>query len=381
KIITWRELNTGHWVGIGSATRRALDEFCRRQRFLKNFYHCKTDEEVDRLPLEKVLGIKGFSPECSSAGVAGNGALMRLAPVPLFYFRSPVEAVGYAGRSATLTHGDVIARDACRYYAALIVAAIHGESKEKLLSNGFYSNHRDWFGSKNLHPEILQVAQGSYKRPHGYDDGIRGKGYIVSALEAALWAFYYDDDSFGKGVLAAIQLGDDTDTTAAIYGQLAGACYGYQKIPESWRRQLYADRLITSIGHWLHFLGKQQPNTQQQLQKVAVKYPVLTTNSQSQNRQLNVATSSRNGIQSNTSAPGYMGYSLYPSPSYAASTQVFRQSNPHGIYNSVNIGHNSDWNQPSVDSLPALDLPRHQGTLKSSGYYMPANYSSKRPYY
>ncbi|CAF1001054.1 unnamed protein product [Rotaria magnacalcarata] len=250
--------STGHCFDIGNATRRALDEFSRRQKLLRKAYQCRTEEDVDRLSLEQVKAVKEFSLNCSSVGVAGNGPLMRLAPVPLFYYRSPNEAIDYAGRSATLTHGDKIASDACRYYAALIVAAIQGEPKEQILADRFYDDHRDWFGSSDLHPEILEVAKGSYKRVGGYNDGIRGKGYIVNSLEAALWAFCYDENSFKTGVLSAIQLGDDTDTTAAIYGQLAGACYGYSQIPENWRRQLYANELITCIGHWLHYLVEGQ---------------------------------------------------------------------------------------------------------------------------
>ncbi|CAF5131971.1 unnamed protein product, partial [Rotaria sp. Silwood1] len=80
--------------------------------------------------------------------------------------------------------------------------------------------------------EIKRIAEGSYQKKGGYKDGIRGKGYIVNALEAALWAFWSDNDSFEQGVLAAVNLGDDTDTTAAIYGQLAGAYYGYKNLPK-----------------------------------------------------------------------------------------------------------------------------------------------------
>ncbi|CAF2914780.1 unnamed protein product [Rotaria sp. Silwood2] len=369
--------STGNCFDIGNATRQALDEFCHRQRFLKDVFHCTTDEEVDRLPLEKVKSVKDFSLDCSSAGVAGNGALMRLAPVPLFYFWSPIEAVSYAGLSATLTHGSIIAYDACRYYAALIVAAVRGEPKEKLLSNTFYNDHQHWFGPKNLHPEILQVSQGSYKRPRGYADGIRGKGYIVSALEAALWAFYYDGNSFRKGILAAIQLGDDTDTTAAIYGQLAGACYGYQRIPENWRQQLYANQLIIGIAYWLHFLGKQQHNTEQQSQNITGQYSISTTNPQLRHRQLNVTTSLRNGVQQNRPTIGVTGNQLRPCVSYAVPTQPLRHNNPHGAHNLVDTNYETDWKQSGPDSTPVAGLPSHRRTLKLSDNYNPLNYLSK----
>ncbi|CAF4088516.1 unnamed protein product [Adineta steineri] len=260
--------STGHCFDVGSATRRALDEFSNRQKILKKRFKCRTDQEVDQLSYDAVRLVPGFNVNCSSPNIAGNGALMRLTPVPLFYFRSPSVAIEYAGRSAVITHGDRKAVDACRYYAALIVAAIHKESKEQLLSNSFYEEHKNWFQDQDLHPDILHIAQGSYKQTRGYEGGIRGKGYIVKALEAALWAFWSNNDSFETGVLAAIQLGSDTDTTAAIYGQLAGAFYGYDKIPQKWRRQLDAHDLLVSISHWLHFLGSQASTDEQQSQHI-----------------------------------------------------------------------------------------------------------------
>jgi len=253
--------STGHCFDIGNATRDSLEEFSRRQKSLMTHYHC-SEEEVDNLSWDEIESVKTFNINCSGPGVAGNGALMRLAPVPLFFHKYPDIAVEYAGCSARLTHGDQKAVDACRYYAALIVAAVHGKSKEELLSNNFYETHLKWFGSTGLHPDILLVARGSYKKPNGYEDGIRGKGYIVNALEAALWAFWSYEGSFEKGALAAVNLGEDTDTTAAIYGQLAGAFYGYKIIPKKWLEKLNARELLFCVGQWLYFLGKQYNPTE-----------------------------------------------------------------------------------------------------------------------
>ncbi|CAF1274980.1 unnamed protein product [Rotaria sordida] len=78
--------------------------------------------------------LQNFNCYCSSDGAADNGALMRLAPVPLFFYRHPIIAVEYSGISARITHGDRKAYDACRYYGALIIAALHGETKDSLLN-------------------------------------------------------------------------------------------------------------------------------------------------------------------------------------------------------------------------------------------------------
>ena len=76
------------------------------------------------------------------------------------------------------------------------------------------------------------MAAWSFKR--GEPPEIAGTGYVVRSLEAALWAFHHGSD-FREGCLMAANLGDDADTTAAVYGQLAGAYYGEQWIPEQWR--------------------------------------------------------------------------------------------------------------------------------------------------
>ncbi|CAF0923821.1 unnamed protein product [Rotaria sordida] len=165
----------------------------------------------------------------------------------------PKHAVEYSGISGQITHGDKKSYDSCRYYGALIVAAMQGANKAELLDDEFYSKHQDWFSGKSLVSDVMKIAKGSYKRKGGYDEGIRGKGYIVSALEAALWAFWSDDNSFEKGALAAVNLGDDTDTTAAIYGQLAGAYYGYDNLSPKWRDLVYAKDYITYLSKWIAF--------------------------------------------------------------------------------------------------------------------------------
>ena len=80
---------------------------------------------------------------------------------------------------------------------------------------------------------------------------IKGEGYVLKTLEAALWAFH-SSHSFREGCLLAVNLGDDADTTGAILGQLAGAFYGEDEIPEDWRRKLAHAELIGSFADNLH---------------------------------------------------------------------------------------------------------------------------------
>lgn len=79
---------------------------------------------------------------------------------------------------------------------------------------------------------------------------VRGSGYVVESLEAALWCFQ-TTSSFRECVLRAANLGDDADTTAAVAGQLAGAYYGLAAIPEEWRNKLARREEIVAMADGL----------------------------------------------------------------------------------------------------------------------------------
>ncbi|UUZ94588.1 ADP-ribosylglycohydrolase family protein [Paenibacillus sp. P25] len=186
---------------------------------------------------------------------AGNGSLMRLAPVPMAYAPSPEEAIVRSGDSSLTTHGAIQAVDACRYFGALLIGAFAGEEKETLLSP-HYTPVAGLWEKLRLVPEIAEVAAGSFKDKRPPD--IQGGGYVVRSLEAALWAFYHGN-SFEEGALLAVNLGDDADTTGAIYGQLAGAYYGADSIPPHWRACLsMADRLETLAVQLFEMAGRER---------------------------------------------------------------------------------------------------------------------------
>ena len=175
---------------------------------------------------------------------AGNGSLMRLAPVPMYYAADAAEAIAKAAESSRTTHQAQEAVDACRYFAGLLVSTLRGVDKETLLSPGYCPVEGLW-ERKPLAEKIAHVADGSFKDRNPPD--IRGTGYVVQSLEAALWAFHRSD-SFREGALLAVNLGDDADTTAAIYGQIAGAHYGAPAIPPAWRHKLAMSTEITSLA-------------------------------------------------------------------------------------------------------------------------------------
>jgi len=220
RYVRWRDegylSSTGKCFDIGVATSRALDIF-------------------------KTWG----EPYAGSIGprTAGNGSLMRLAPVPMRWRTDLTQTAHYAALSSTTTHAAPEAVDACRYYAVLIALALNGVSKEQVLATNPHS--LEVFESSLLSPAIAEVAAGSYRKR--MPPQIRGSGYVVHTLEAALWALATTDD-FRSGLLKVVNLGEDADTTGAVYGQLAGALYGVKEISSDWISKLPMRGLIADFA-------------------------------------------------------------------------------------------------------------------------------------
>ena len=158
----------------------------------------------------------------TSPNTAGNGSLMRLAPVALFAYPDIDAAITLAADSSRTTHGAPEAVESCQLFAALLCSALAGVKKEDLLASTTY---------QPTEPKLKELATGSFLAKA--ESQIRGTGYCVDSLEASLWCFF-NTGSFEEAVLRASNLGDDADTTAAITGQIAGAYYGVEAIPQEW---------------------------------------------------------------------------------------------------------------------------------------------------
>jgi ADP-ribosyl-[dinitrogen reductase] hydrolase len=200
--------STGRCFDIGNATRAALHRF-----------------EQTGEPF----------PGDAAPDAAGNGPLMKLAPVVLAYAARPDVAIRFAGESARTTHGAAVAIEASRAFAALLLGALH-DTDPPPAGDG-----------------LAPVLSSTREPPE-----VRGGGYIVDALEAALWALR-TATSFEDGVLRAVNLGDDADTTAAIYGQLAGARHGIDAIPAKWRERLHRHDEIVAFADALYDLDVARP--------------------------------------------------------------------------------------------------------------------------
>tara|TARA_B110000014_G_scaffold146389_1_gene101857 strand:+ start:40 stop:966 length:927 start_codon:yes stop_codon:yes gene_type:complete len=172
---------------------------------------------------------------------AGNGSIMRLAPVPMFFYPEQALVERLSAESSRTTHGAPVCVDACRLLGVMILRALSAVSKDKVLSAGTELQFDT--------DEISAVATGTYRSKDQAD--IRGSGYVVESLEAALWCFA-GTESFEAAILKSANLGDDADTTAAICGQVAGAYYGESGIPQRWRELVAMREDIRELANRLH---------------------------------------------------------------------------------------------------------------------------------
>jgi ADP-ribosyl-[dinitrogen reductase] hydrolase len=171
---------------------------------------------------------------------AGNGSLMRLAPVPMTYVNNLDRVAHFSAESSRTTHGAREAVDACRLFGVMLALALRGELKTAILDGG---------SGLELAPAVQTIAEGSYARKTRQE--IKGSGYVVQSLEAALWCFYHTE-SYRDAILEAVNLGDDADTTAAICGQIAGAYYGIESIPADWLSKLALRETIERLTERLY---------------------------------------------------------------------------------------------------------------------------------
>jgi ADP-ribosyl-[dinitrogen reductase] hydrolase len=197
----------GAGTGVSPATRAVLERF----------------ERTGRLDAAAALGN------------AGNGCIMRLAPVAIRWHRDPAAARAAAEAQARLTHTAAEAVAASGLLAALLVGALAGGGRARLAAIAASETHR----------ALAAIADGRYR--HWARDAVSSAPGAVATLEAALWCIEETRD-FEAAVVAAVNLGGDADTIGAVTGQLAGALYGVSAIPLRWRERLHSARRLAALA-------------------------------------------------------------------------------------------------------------------------------------
>lgn len=224
-----------------------VDQIRRYVDWWRNGYNSSTGSCFDigvtvSQALEKFEDTGVISGNSTANFSAGNGSLMRLAPIAIAYLRQSVDELLVAvADSSRTTHADPRCIEACQFMAFSIWNLLKSEQiTPKTDKNEFLKEvvlqFYEVVKKEMLTSDIRSVLDECYLVKN--EKLIKGTGFVVDSLEASLWAFS-TSDTFEEGALKAANLGDDADTTAAIYGQLAGAFYGLSGIPKRWQKKVY----------------------------------------------------------------------------------------------------------------------------------------------
>ena len=194
------------------------------------------------------------APECGGETLTdnGNGSLMRILPLVYILFTrygkdfiANDEAMACIDTVSSLTHRHPVSRVACGIYLSIAARLLLGDTVDDAVQRGidaalgWYSAHRGYEEGLDCWTRLRDVN--AFKALP--EEAIRSSGYVVDTLEAALWCLFNTDDYRGC-VLKAVNLGNDTDTVAAVAGGLAGIHYGMSGIPEEWLRGLQGKKLL-----------------------------------------------------------------------------------------------------------------------------------------
>ncbi len=223
----------GHWTAHGSAFDIGNTTFDALER----------------------LSVQGVAPELAggfSEFNNGNGSLMRILPLAFHTINLPVEErYARAKEVSSITHGHFRSVMSCFLYLEFAHELIKGAGAKEA-HNTLIKTAKGFFSGKDYDYQELsrfdRVLDGQFAKES--KSSIRGSGYVIHSLEASIWCLLNSGD-FKGAVLKAVNLGEDTDTTGAITGGLAGLLYGYEDIPEDWLTVLARKDDIMSLGDQL----------------------------------------------------------------------------------------------------------------------------------
>lgn len=184
----------------------------------------------------------------------GNGSLMRILPL-VFYLENEedIQKIYFTVREVSaITHGHFRSVFACFIYVIFSIQLLKGKSKREAYTHT-QNTALKYAEKQGFNPNEIELFSRILKNNiSGYpEDEIKSVGYVLHSLEASLWCFL-NSESYSEAVLKAVNLGEDTDTTGAITGGIAGIYYGYENIPKEWITELVRKDDIEALCEKLH---------------------------------------------------------------------------------------------------------------------------------
>ncbi len=180
---------------------------------------------------------------------AGNGSLMRVAPIGLLFHQNENLLIEAAFTSSKLTHWDDLAAESCVAYTLILADLLHGFGPEEAIQNA-----ADKMLARN--EEVAEILENVTERE--FED-LAPTGFVLDTLEAALWHLLHAE-SFENALVRAVNMGGDADTIGAVTGALAGAYFGLNAIPTRWLEKLQGREVIEDLADRLYELSKDLPD-------------------------------------------------------------------------------------------------------------------------
>jgi len=183
----------------------------------------------------------------------GNGSLMRIAPLLFYIWDKPIdERFRMTQQVSAITHGHIRSVIACFYYLEFARLLLHKKDKFEIYKT-LQTEVSDFLLLQSINPDEIMLFHRLlvHNIHHFPEERISSSGYVIDTLEASIWCLL-TTGTYREAVLKAVNLGKDTDTTAAVTGGLAGLLYGYDNIPKEWRTQIARrddiERLAERLG-------------------------------------------------------------------------------------------------------------------------------------
>ncbi len=204
-----------------------------------------TREAIDRLKKGVRPDLAGGLDESSN----GNGSLMRILPLLFFMWDKPFnERYEITKQVSSITHGHIRSVISCFYYLEFARQLLKEKDKFEIYEN-LKTEITGYLNSLSINPREISLfdrllKENIYELKEGQ---IFSSGYVLHTLEASTWCLL-TTGNYKDAVLKAVNLGDDTDTTGAVTGGLAGLLYGYEAIPEQWINQIARKKDITELA-------------------------------------------------------------------------------------------------------------------------------------
>lgn len=217
---------TGNVFDIGIATRQAIDRLKKGVR------------------PDLAGGVDGSSN--------GNGSLMRILPLLFFLKDKPVnERYEITKQVSSITHGHIRSVISCFYYLEFARRLFEEKNKFEIYEN-LKTEITDHLNSCSIDPTEIALFDRLLKKNINEikEEQIFSSGYVLHTLEASIWCLL-TTENYKDAVLKAVNLGEDTDTTGAVTGGLAGLLYGYENIPEDWINQIARKKDIIELAERL----------------------------------------------------------------------------------------------------------------------------------